>query len=563
MVTKTHGKAEDSKKTSAADVLIMDSPKHNTLDIKNIPLEAIKIAGKRDRAHDDAYRGSVKELAASIAQVGLRQAIIVKVIEGEGAFARYELVAGERRLDAAKLLGWVAIAADILPANEDVADVRAAENLQRQDLNDDQKALSIGDLVAREEAQIHDEAKGSKEEREDPTIQNVVRTQAVKTVAERLGWPVSRVRDYAFIAELPAKTRALGAAGRLSVSHLRVLAQVPDPKRCDELASRYAAGVDTAETPMQSLDDLKGDVADECNKLSAVLWDRSIPFAGGPACDKCPDNSANRTGLFDGYELQSDYGTGTVKTPTAGICLKLTCFRAKNAATKASIRGAGDRIAEKVRAASAKDKAATQANLVREATAKLKFITPTVFGSQVRDRIKARLAIAPAKKAASAKTSGESSGYSDNYNSPQKKAERALDDALYTWRRLLVERVDKALRGMHCERMLLDRIVLLEVMDKADKKPAAKAKAKSLINSAFDPASFDTVAKEPLGRQADDGFDSPYVWTNNEDLLLHLATTAGVKDVKPLPVLAEFLPKPAAAKLAKPAKAKKTKKAAA
>ena len=75
---------------------------------------------------------SLQELADSIKQNGVMQPISVRVIHG----CSYELVAGERRLRAAKMADCTEIPAMIIEASDRESAVYAlVENLQRQDLN--------------------------------------------------------------------------------------------------------------------------------------------------------------------------------------------------------------------------------------------------------------------------------------------------------------------------------------------------------------------------------------------------------------------------------------------
>jgi ParB family chromosome partitioning protein len=78
----------------------------------------------------------IAELAASIAEVGLIQPIIVRRVQSLDT-PRYQLIAGERRLRAHKELGHSEIKAIILDAADDELAVMAlAENLDRADLAD-------------------------------------------------------------------------------------------------------------------------------------------------------------------------------------------------------------------------------------------------------------------------------------------------------------------------------------------------------------------------------------------------------------------------------------------
>lgn len=84
----------------------------------------------------DALEG----LARSLKEVGLLHPIIVRR-QGE----RYQIIAGERRFRAARLLGWDTIEAIVLPPGTEANDprVQLIENLQREDLNPVDKALAV------------------------------------------------------------------------------------------------------------------------------------------------------------------------------------------------------------------------------------------------------------------------------------------------------------------------------------------------------------------------------------------------------------------------------------
>jgi ParB family chromosome partitioning protein len=74
----------------------------------------------------------LEELAASIAEVGLLQPISVRQV-GD----RYQIIAGERRWRAYKLLGRPAIEALVIPVEEsDMAVLALVENMDRADLSD-------------------------------------------------------------------------------------------------------------------------------------------------------------------------------------------------------------------------------------------------------------------------------------------------------------------------------------------------------------------------------------------------------------------------------------------
>lgn len=460
-------KKSQAQPAAAASVAVPSGPRSSNagdLTVQQIPLSKITVRDKRDRTRDDAFKAAVAELAASIAQVGLQQPIGVRST-GDG----YELVFGERRFLAFDLLKLETIPAKVLSRDEaDVAmEIRAAENFQRAELNDDQKALVVSEMVARETVVIL-KANGStaSEPETDPRVLDTVRGKAIKAVAERIGWPTSRVRDFAFIGELPKFTRELVAAGRLSILHARVLAQVADPDTCDALARQHAAGDNPAEEPMKPIDELRRKVVRDHSRLDKVPWDLDVKFAGGPACSACPKNSRNQTGLFEGTLSEksnwSNYcSNGKIDDKAAGpegagVCLNLACFRAKNNASKSAIRGAGDRIAGKAAKLAEKERPVEVGRLVREATEKASFVKPTIFGKQVRERVQAKLEQSAAAK--KSKTSGGVKSY-NSYDSPEAKAERAaktkFGEAQSKWVDPVFKLLEKRLHGKPVTTMLI------------------------------------------------------------------------------------------------------------
>ncbi len=89
---------------------------------------------------------SIISLSESIKQYGIIQPLTVRVLseKDEPFGGLYELVAGERRLRAAKLLGLECVPCIFLEADaEDSAKLALVENMQRQDLNLFDEAMAI------------------------------------------------------------------------------------------------------------------------------------------------------------------------------------------------------------------------------------------------------------------------------------------------------------------------------------------------------------------------------------------------------------------------------------
>ena len=85
----------------------------------------------------------IDELAASIAEYGILNPLTVRLRTG-----RYELVAGERRLRAAKKAGFTEVPCILLDVNmEDASLIALVENLQRRDLDFIEEAQAIDQLI--------------------------------------------------------------------------------------------------------------------------------------------------------------------------------------------------------------------------------------------------------------------------------------------------------------------------------------------------------------------------------------------------------------------------------
>jgi ParB family chromosome partitioning protein len=109
---------------------------------ETIPIDWIIPNKNQPRKHFD--ESSLQELADSIAKVGIIQPLTVKDL-GNG---RFELVAGERRLRAAKLAGLARVPCIIIEASEeDAAFITMIENIQREDLNFIEEAMGYRQLL--------------------------------------------------------------------------------------------------------------------------------------------------------------------------------------------------------------------------------------------------------------------------------------------------------------------------------------------------------------------------------------------------------------------------------
>lgn len=175
-----------------------------------IPVEAVAPNPRQPRTsfEDEA----LESLAASIQEVGVLQPIVVRKA-GTG----FELIAGERRLRAAKLAGLATVPA-VIRESDDTESLREAliENIHREDLNPIELAEAFRELL--------DEL-GLRQE----------------TLAERLGMSRSHIANTIRLLQLPADVQQLVAEGRIQAGHGRTLLSLGDADAQRTLATRIAA----------------------------------------------------------------------------------------------------------------------------------------------------------------------------------------------------------------------------------------------------------------------------------------------------------------------------------
>ncbi|OZV67622.1 ParB/RepB/Spo0J family partition protein [Winogradskyella aurantia] len=113
---------------------------------------------------------TLKELASSIRELGVIQPITVRKL----AFNKYQLVSGERRFRASKLIGLKTIPAYIRIANDQESlEMALVENIQRQDLDPIEIALSYQRLI--DEINLTQEQMSERVGKKRSTIANYLR----------------------------------------------------------------------------------------------------------------------------------------------------------------------------------------------------------------------------------------------------------------------------------------------------------------------------------------------------------------------------------------------------
>ena len=137
-------------------------------NIVEIELEAISLNPFQPRTNFNEE--ALRELASSIRELGVIQPITVRKQEGN----RFQLVSGERRFRASKLIGLQTIPAYVRLANDqEMLEMALVENIQRKDLDPIEVALSYRQLI--EEIKLTQEQLSIRVGKNRSTVTNFLR----------------------------------------------------------------------------------------------------------------------------------------------------------------------------------------------------------------------------------------------------------------------------------------------------------------------------------------------------------------------------------------------------
>lgn len=162
----------------------------------NIPFEQIEINPFQPRA--DFNEKKLNELADSIKVHGVIQPITVRKLNS----TKFQLIAGERRLRAAKLAGLEEIPAYIRTANDqEMLEMGLIENIQRENLNAIEVAVNYKRLI--------DECKLTQED-----------------LSHRISKDRSTVANYLRLLKLPPEVQKALKTDEISMGHARSLISV-------------------------------------------------------------------------------------------------------------------------------------------------------------------------------------------------------------------------------------------------------------------------------------------------------------------------------------------------
>ena len=113
-----------------------------------IQIKTDDIRPNRAQPRAEFDQNSIIRLADSIRRYGILQPLTVRRTEDQDDIYGYELIAGERRLRASKLLGYLTVPCIIMETTEQTsAELAIIENLLREDLNMFEQANSFKKLI--------------------------------------------------------------------------------------------------------------------------------------------------------------------------------------------------------------------------------------------------------------------------------------------------------------------------------------------------------------------------------------------------------------------------------
>lgn len=186
---------------SPQNAMVENTPsKENKTGSLEIPLAKIVPNPHQPRLHFDPEK--LDELAESIKEHGILQPLVVSQV-GE----YYELIAGERRLQAAKKIGLLTVPVVVRDVTEQQKlELAIIENIQRHNLNPIEEAKSYLRLV--DEFGLGQEA-----------------------VAQKMGKSRSGVANTLRLLSLPVEIQRAVAEGKISEGHAKALLAIENPEK--------------------------------------------------------------------------------------------------------------------------------------------------------------------------------------------------------------------------------------------------------------------------------------------------------------------------------------------
>jgi ParB family transcriptional regulator, chromosome partitioning protein len=171
--------------------------------VVEVPIDTVVPNPQQPRTHMDPAK--LQELTDSILTYGIIQPLLVTEERGQDGEPVFQLIAGERRLRAAKAAGLEHVPVTVRQStSQELLEIAIVENVQRADLNAIEEASAYQRLM------------------DDFGL-----TQ--QQVAERVGRSRTAIANTLRLAELPAEIQASIVAGETTEGHGRALLGLKEP----------------------------------------------------------------------------------------------------------------------------------------------------------------------------------------------------------------------------------------------------------------------------------------------------------------------------------------------
>lgn len=178
--------------------------------VSQLPVDQIVTNPYQPRKDFDA--DELASLKQSLATHGLLQPVVVRATA-----SGYQLIAGERRLRAARAVGWKDIPVRVVDFNDQQTfEAALVENLQRADLNPIEKALGFRDYLA--------QYRLTQEE-----------------LSQRVGLDRTTISNLLRLLELPPDVQDAVRVGQITNGHARALLALDDGERQKTLCRQIIA----------------------------------------------------------------------------------------------------------------------------------------------------------------------------------------------------------------------------------------------------------------------------------------------------------------------------------
>jgi ParB family chromosome partitioning protein len=226
--------------------------------VAEAPIESVMPNARQPRTQ--FAEEPLQELATSIKEYGILQPLLVRPI-GEG---KYELIAGERRLRAAKIAGLVSVPILIRPAGgQSSLELALIENVQREDINPLECARAYRRLID-EFALTQDQ------------------------IADRVGKSRSTITNALRLMRLPKRVQDGLEAGSISEGHARALlsfdSEAEQEKLYDQILAKGLSvrDVERASKPKEPVKRAASRPSRHPNPNLAVVEERLSEHLGAP-----------------------------------------------------------------------------------------------------------------------------------------------------------------------------------------------------------------------------------------------------------------------------------------